>query len=214
MPLFLKQVMLLMAGYVHGINTAGDWTSELDANGTWSTNVAAIIALLALIWFFVVWLNAALKLSRQDIVMSDQGNFFQGGMKALLCCWSKCICEGPNSYVSFYLRDVRKYFTIKEPDSSDSESEDQDLDEEAADVPLRMRLHDTFGQMGSSDAPRNGSEDGIELIEISCTHRADSPSALATNANSNTASGEGAAIEYVGTAIDIQHPSCSAVVSI
>ena len=70
MPFSSKQVMLLMAGYVHGMHTAGDWTSELDANGTWSTNVAAIIALLALIWFFVVWFNAALNLSREDNVMS------------------------------------------------------------------------------------------------------------------------------------------------
>jgi len=185
-------VMLLMAGYVHGMNTAGDWTSELDANGTWSTDVAAIIALLALIWFFVVWFNAALNLSREDNVMSDEGNFFRGGMKALLCCWTQCICSRPNytnsrlvghSRIKFYLRDLCEYFKIGEPDTSDSESEHEDLDEEAADVFL-------FEQMDPPlRTPRNGSEDGIELIEISSTQYGNSTSALA-DVNSNTGSGE------------------------
>lgn len=200
-------VMLLMGGYVHGVNTAGDWTSDLDANGSWSAHVAAIIALLALIWFAAVWLNAALNLARDENIMSDEGNFFRGGMKALLCCWSKCVCEGPNSYMTFYLRDLRNYFTIEEADTSDSES---DLDEEAV-----------FEQMDSplrADLPRDECEDGIELIEISSTQHANSTSALAVDANSNNGSGESAveyvAVEYADIAADSQHPSCAAVVSI
>ena len=64
--------------------------------------------------------------------------------------------------------------------------------------------------------PRNGSEDGIELIEISSTQHGNSTSALAADANSNTGSGKSAAVAvaYVDVATDRWHPSCAAVVSI
>jgi len=175
--------MLLMGGYIQSVNTAGDWNLELDANESWSTAVAATLALLALICFVVVWLNAALNLSREDIVMSDKGNFIRGMMKAVLCCWTKCICSGPSggrsSYrVSFYLRDLCRCFTMN---ISDSES---DLDEDATDVPLRMQ---TENASLPSDSPLrtdvrplpNGSKDGIELIDSSSAQNADRPSDLA-----------------------------------
>ena len=89
-----------------------------------------------------------------------------------------------HSRIKFYLRDLCEYFKIGEPDTSDSESEHEDLDEEAADVSL-------FEQMDSPlRTPRNGSEDGIELIEISSTQHGNSTSALAADVNSNTGSGE------------------------
>jgi len=66
--------------------------------------------------------------------------------------------------------------------------------------------------------PRNVSEDGIELIEISSTQHGNSTSALAADVNSNTGSGEiqsvAVAVAYVDVAADRQHSSCAAVVSI
>jgi len=212
--------MLLMGGYIQSVNTAGDRTSELGATGTWSTDVAAGVAFIALICFVVVWLNAALNLSREDIIMSDQGNFMRGMMKALLCCWNKCVCEGPigdgSYHVTFYLRDLCEYFTIKIEDSFESDLED--YDEEAVDAPLTMRRGGASMQMDHRTdvlPAANASENGIQLMELSCTPSADSIPALPTDTNSNHGSEENVlTVAYVDIATDSQDPSCAAVWSL